>query len=370
VSDDPRTGERPLILVTNDDGLLSPGLHAAAEAVADLGDLLLVAPATQQTAMSRAFFGGPDAGVVEQVDLHIAGRSVPGFAITGSPVMAVTHAVLELADRPIALCVSGVNYGENIGGTIGVSGTIGAALEADAHGIANLLQRAGEQLSNEFRNALTPVDIMVQLSHDTSTTRAELEQLSTQVSTAIHRLRRRIDDLAYLTKSAIIPERTTVSAVLRATRERLDEWVGVKQLKRVVWLNEFSETELMADGRALAVALGELVMNALEACDGKQVTVTAEDAAETVSFRVRNNGVWAPPAESSGFRHRPFVSSKSTGVGLGIEVATRVAENHGGRLIVGPTSADVVEAIVRIPRGARPVATPRIESGIVRVHSA
>ena len=47
--------ESPLILITNDDGLLSPGLHAAAEAVADLGDLLLAAPATQQTAMSRAF---------------------------------------------------------------------------------------------------------------------------------------------------------------------------------------------------------------------------------------------------------------------------------------------------------------------------
>ena len=127
--------ERPLILVTNDDGLLSPGLHAAAEAVADLGELLLVAPATQQTAMSRAFFGGPDAGMIERVDPHIGGCPVPGYAITGSPVMAVTHAVLELADRPIALCVSGVNYGENIGGTIGVSGTIGAALEADAHGI-------------------------------------------------------------------------------------------------------------------------------------------------------------------------------------------------------------------------------------------
>ena len=42
--------ESPLILVTNDDGLLSPGLLAAAEAVADLGDLLLAAPATQQRA--------------------------------------------------------------------------------------------------------------------------------------------------------------------------------------------------------------------------------------------------------------------------------------------------------------------------------
>jgi 5'/3'-nucleotidase len=127
--------EPPLILITNDDGLGSPGLQAAAEAVAGLGELLVVAPATQQTAMSRAFVTDPGAGVIKQVELQIAGRSVPCYASTGSPVMAVTHAVLELAGRPIGLCVSGINYGENIGGAIGVSGTVGAAFEADAYGI-------------------------------------------------------------------------------------------------------------------------------------------------------------------------------------------------------------------------------------------
>ena len=85
--------EPPLILITNDDGMDSPGLHAAAEAVAGLGDLLLVAPATQQTAMSRAFVTDAGAGVVERVTRHIGGQEVPGYAITGSPVMAVTHAV-------------------------------------------------------------------------------------------------------------------------------------------------------------------------------------------------------------------------------------------------------------------------------------
>jgi len=139
--------ESPLILVTNDDGLLSPGLHAAAEAVADLGDLLLAAPATQQTAMSRAVVRDAQAGVIERVEMHVAGRTVPGYAISGSPVMAVTHAVLELAERPIGLCVSGINYGENIGGTIGMSGTVGAALEADAHGIPSIAVAITAQVS-------------------------------------------------------------------------------------------------------------------------------------------------------------------------------------------------------------------------------
>jgi 5'-nucleotidase len=142
-----RVGARPLILVTNDDGMGSPGLHAAAEAVAGLGDLLLVAPATQQTAMSRAFVTNPSAGVVERVTLEVAGRAVPAYAVSGSPAMAVVHAVLELAERPIGLCVSGINYGENIGGAIGRSGTVGAAFEANAHGIPAIAAAITAQVS-------------------------------------------------------------------------------------------------------------------------------------------------------------------------------------------------------------------------------
>jgi 5'-nucleotidase len=140
-------GTTPLILVTNDDGMGSPGLHAAAEAVAGLGDLLLVAPATQQTAMSRAFVTNPSAGVVERVTLEVDGRAVPAYAVSGSPAMAVVHAVLELAERPIGLCVSGINYGENIGGAIGRSGTVGAAFEANAHGIPAIAAAITAQVS-------------------------------------------------------------------------------------------------------------------------------------------------------------------------------------------------------------------------------
>ena len=97
--------------------------------------------------MSRAFVRDADAGIVERVEMHVAGRTVPGFAISGSPVMAVTHAVLELAERPIGLCISGINYGENIGGSIAVSGTVGAALEAEAYGIPSIAVAITAQVS-------------------------------------------------------------------------------------------------------------------------------------------------------------------------------------------------------------------------------
>jgi 5'-nucleotidase len=140
----------PLILVTNDDGILSPGLLAAAEAVAGLGELLVVAPATQQTSMSRAIAHDADTGVIERVDVVVGGRAVTAYAVSGSPALAVAHAVLELADRPVALCVSGINYGENIGGSIGVSGTVGAALEAGTRGIPAIAVSVTVQV-NEWR---------------------------------------------------------------------------------------------------------------------------------------------------------------------------------------------------------------------------
>ena len=76
--------------------------------------------------------------MIERVEVPVGGRKVPAYAVSGSPALTVTHALLELAERPVGLCVSGVNYGENVGGSIGVSGTIGAALEAANHGIPSI----------------------------------------------------------------------------------------------------------------------------------------------------------------------------------------------------------------------------------------
>jgi 5'-nucleotidase len=122
---------RPLILLTNDDGVHSPGLAAAAAFLHPLGDLLIVAPAVQQTSMarSRSQTSGND-GRITPVEVIYRDQRWPGFAANASPALAVEHAVQEIADRPIDLAVSGINYGENVGSCVTVSGTIGAALEA------------------------------------------------------------------------------------------------------------------------------------------------------------------------------------------------------------------------------------------------
>ena len=126
--------DRPLILITNDDGLDSPGLHAAAEAVSDLGDLLIMAPMHQQSGAGRSFHLKSD-NAIYTTQIPLNGSSHIAYKADMSPAQAVASAVLELAERPIALCISGINYGENIGSGITASGTVGAALEAAGTGI-------------------------------------------------------------------------------------------------------------------------------------------------------------------------------------------------------------------------------------------
>lgn len=128
---------RPLILLTNDDGIRSPGLQAAAKAICDLGELLIVAPASQQTGMGRAIPPVVNGMVTVEI-LRVGCLDMAIYALTGSPAQAVTYGSLALADRRPDLVVSGINYGENLGTSVTVSGTVGAALQAAELGIPGL----------------------------------------------------------------------------------------------------------------------------------------------------------------------------------------------------------------------------------------
>jgi 5'-nucleotidase len=128
------SSRRPLILITNDDGILSKGLRAAAEACAPLGDLLIVAPDQQRSGSGRSLQHGSSSRIHRR-EVHFGGKVHPGFAIEGTPAQAVQHAVYELAERPVSLVVSGINYGENLGEGVCVSGTVGAAMEGAAERI-------------------------------------------------------------------------------------------------------------------------------------------------------------------------------------------------------------------------------------------
>lgn len=131
--------ERPLVLITNDDGIESPGLWSLAAAFADIADLFVIAPKEQQSGASRSMLPS-SSGRLYAIDA-VAHGLPPGsraFAVDGMPAQAVQHGVYELTDRPVNLVASGINYGENVGSGVTISGTVGAALEGASFGIPAL----------------------------------------------------------------------------------------------------------------------------------------------------------------------------------------------------------------------------------------
>jgi len=151
----PRSGEdRPRILVANDDGIDSPGLHALVEALAPLGEVVVCAPDGNRSGASHSSqaLGGP---------MEVRERSIPGavqaLAVDGSPADAVLFGLLQLGgERGFDVVVSGINHGANVGDVAHYSGTVGAAMEAGYRGIpAVAVSQSGRRRDHELAARFT-----------------------------------------------------------------------------------------------------------------------------------------------------------------------------------------------------------------------
>lgn len=127
----------PQILLTNDDGIKSPGLWAAAEALDELGFVTVIAPRDQASGTGRSF---PDIydGQAHEENMVVNGKEWTVHALGGTPAMAVLYGIFNLIPIKPDLIVSGINYGLNVGSGVTISGTVGAALEGGAAGIPSL----------------------------------------------------------------------------------------------------------------------------------------------------------------------------------------------------------------------------------------
>lgn len=129
--------EKPQILLTNDDGIRSPGLWAAAKALSEIGFVHVAAPREQYSGAGRSMPNHSD-GVIQVEQVHVNGDAWIVHAVGGTPAQAVQHAMFEILPQRPSLIVSGINYGENLGSGVTISGTVGAALEGAAFGIPSL----------------------------------------------------------------------------------------------------------------------------------------------------------------------------------------------------------------------------------------
>ncbi len=124
------------ILVTNDDGIDSIGLHVLARAMRVHGDVVIAAP-------DREYSGaGAAVGALHLLQPETRRQQVDGidesWAVTGPPALCVMFACLGLFGEPFDLVVAGINPGANVGRSVYHSGTVGAALTARSRGISGV----------------------------------------------------------------------------------------------------------------------------------------------------------------------------------------------------------------------------------------
>lgn len=126
--------EKPLILVTNDDGINAAGLNALAEFVSEIGDVVVVAPDQPRSGQSHA--------ITIEIPLKFQRLNreskYPLYTCNGTPVDAVKIAKNKILDRKPDLLVSGINHGSNSSVNIIYSGTVAAVLEGAMAGIPSV----------------------------------------------------------------------------------------------------------------------------------------------------------------------------------------------------------------------------------------
>ena len=118
--------EKPVILITNDDGVTAPGIMNLVEAVKDLGKIVVVAPDKPQSGMGHAITIGQPLRLHK---VHVFG-DIEAYSCTGTPVDCVKLAVDKVLHRKPDLCLSGINHGANHSINVIYSGTMSAAVEA------------------------------------------------------------------------------------------------------------------------------------------------------------------------------------------------------------------------------------------------
>jgi 5'-nucleotidase len=129
--------QRPLILVSNDDGIAAPGILALASALDGLGDIVVVAPLTEQSAVGHSITIRDPVRAVPY-PFRTPSGSILSWAVTGTPADCVKLAIDKLLPRSPDLVVSGINQGPNAAVNIMYSGTVSAATEATILGIPAL----------------------------------------------------------------------------------------------------------------------------------------------------------------------------------------------------------------------------------------
>lgn len=124
--------KKPLILITNDDGITAPGIRNLIEVMQEIGEIVVVAPDKPQSATGHSITINNTLYLNEVSDKN---NPIKEISCSGTPVDCVKLAVSEILKQKPDLCVSGINHGSNSSINVIYSGTMSAAVEAGIEGI-------------------------------------------------------------------------------------------------------------------------------------------------------------------------------------------------------------------------------------------
>lgn len=128
------SNKKPRILLTNDDGIYSKGIYALWEAMCEIGEVTVLAPNTEKSAVGHAVT------ISDPIRIEPCSRygSFEGYAVNGTPADCVKIAIGSFLDKKPNIIVSGINAGSNMGTNILYSGTVSAAAEGTMLGVPSI----------------------------------------------------------------------------------------------------------------------------------------------------------------------------------------------------------------------------------------
>ena len=137
------------ILITNDDGIYSPGIFALWEAMKEVGETTVIAPANEQSSVGHALT------LLKPLRVEKINRSdgFKGFSVSGTPADCAKIAIRSLMDKKPDILISGINSGANLGNNIIYSVTVSAAMEGTILGIPSIAISLNSFKYDEFRGS-------------------------------------------------------------------------------------------------------------------------------------------------------------------------------------------------------------------------
>ncbi|MCL6480150.1 MAG: 5'/3'-nucleotidase SurE [Firmicutes bacterium] len=167
----PQATGRFFVLLTNDDGYDAPGLHALVEAFRSRAEIVVAAPATQQSGKGHSITTSAEPIFLQE---HRQTDGALWYAIEAPPATCVRLAVESLLPRRPDLVISGINRGENLGLTVYLSGTVGAAREAAIVGLPAIAVSIRGNRSEDYAAAAAYVRELVEQLRQRQALRAGL----------------------------------------------------------------------------------------------------------------------------------------------------------------------------------------------------